>query len=177
MASPGSSRPINSGLVCSRPSFGKDLGLGSADVLCFPVAMDLAFAFAVIVIVGLEALPLDKLPLLSHEKLDVYQKSIQLVTLSMQVLASTPRGYAELCDQLKRAALSVPLNIAEASGRTGSLDNAKHFSIARGSALECGAIFDVFNALQLVEPKLYREAKILIIAEVSMLSKLCMKRL
>ena len=63
-----------------------------------------------------------------------------------------PQGHAELCDELKRAALSVPLNIAEASGRTGSLDNAKQFSIARGSALEYGAIFDVFHALRILDP-------------------------
>lgn len=119
---------------------------------------------------------MDNLPQLSHEKLEVYQKSIQLLVLATQVLANAPRGHAELCDQLKRAALSVPLNIAEASGRTGSLDNAKHFSIARGSALECGAIFDVFHALQILDAKLYRQAKLLIVAEVSMLSKLCMKR-
>jgi four helix bundle protein len=130
----------------------------------------------VILNIALEALPLDNLPQLSHEKLEVYQKSIQLLVLATQVLANAPGGHAELCDQLKRAALSVPLNIAEASGRTGSLDNAKHFSIARGSALECGAIFDVFHALQILDAKLYRQAKLLIVAEVSMLSKLCMKR-
>jgi len=145
-----------------------------ADVLGFRVAF--ALAFGLIMIVALEALPLDHLPQLSHEKLEVYQKSIALLPLSTQVLSTVPRGHAELCDQLKRAALSVPLNIAEASGRTGSLDNAKHFSIARGSALECGAIFDVFHTLQILDPKLYHQAKLLIVAEVSMLSKLCMKR-
>ena len=93
---------------------------------------------------------MDALPKLSHEKLDVYQKSIQLLTLSCAALNAMPRGYADLSDQLKRASLSVPLNIAEASGRTGSRDNAKHFAIARGSALECGAIFDACKAMQIL---------------------------
>lgn len=119
---------------------------------------------------------MDILPQLSHEKLDVYQKSIQFLSLSSKILASLPRGNAELSDQLKRAALSVPLNIAEASGRTGSLDNAKHFTIARGSALECGAILDACFALQILESKVYGEGKQLIVAIVSMLSRLCMKR-
>ena len=123
-----------------------------------------------------EALPLDILPQLSHEKLEVYQKSIYFLTLSAKVLGEIPRGYAELSDQLKRAALSVPLNIAEASGRTGSLDNARHFAIARGSALECGAILDACNALQILDSKIYAEGKRLLVAEVSMLSKLCVKR-
>jgi len=119
---------------------------------------------------------LDILPQLSHEKLEVYQKSIQFLSLSAKTLTSFPRGHAELSDQLKRAALSVPLNIAEASGRTGSLDNARHFAIARGSALECGAIIDACFALQILDDKTFAESKRLIVAIVSMLSKLCMKR-
>ncbi len=119
---------------------------------------------------------MDILPQLSYEKLEVYRKSIQFLTLAAKILARIPRGYAELCDQLRRASLSVPLNIAEASGRTGSLDNAKHFAIARGSALECGAILDACQALEILKSKIYGEAKCLLVAEASMLSKLCMKR-
>ena len=79
-------------------------------------------------------------------------------------------------DQLKRAALSVPLNIAEASGRTGSLDNARHFAIARGSALESGAILDACNALNLIDESKFYDMKRIIIDVVSMLSKLCIKK-
>ena len=129
-----------------------------------------------ILILAGEALPLNILPQLSHEKLEVYQKSIQFLTLSAKAIAAMPRGHSELSDQLKRAALSVPLNIAEASGRTGSLDNAKHFAIARGSALECGAILDALHALQILDPKIFADGKRLLVAEVSMLSKLCVKR-
>ena len=75
---------------------------------------------------------MDELPRLSHEKLEVYQKSIQFLAVSVKIAAALPRGYGELTDQLKRASLSLPLNIAEASGRTGSSDNARHFAIARG---------------------------------------------
>ena len=119
---------------------------------------------------------MDNLPKLSHEKLQVYQVSIQFLAISANIWTGFSRGYAELVDQWKRAALSVPLNIAEASGRTGSLNNAKHFSIARGSALECGAILDACNALNLIEKKIYTESKRLIFSEVSILSKLCMKK-
>jgi len=139
----------------------------SVDVLCFFVA--LVLVFGVILIIALKALPLDSLPQLSYEKLEVYQKSIQLLVLSTQVLANAPRGHAELCDQLKRAALSVPLNFAEA----GSFDKAKHYSIARASALEYGAIFDVFHALQILDPKLYRQAKLLIVAEGRLIGSIC----
>ena len=56
------------------------------DVLGFFVAF--AIAFGVIMIFALEALPLKNLPQLSHEKLEVYQKSIEFLALSTQVLAS-----------------------------------------------------------------------------------------
>ena len=119
---------------------------------------------------------MDDIPKLSHEKLDVYQKSIQFLALSAQIAGSLPRGNGELVDQLKRAALSVPLNIAEASGRTGSADNAKHFAIARGSALESGAIVDACHALRLLDNQTYSAAKRLIVSVVAMLSRLCMKK-
>lgn len=130
----------------------------------------------VIVIIATETSTLDILPKLSHEKLDVYQISIQFLSLSSKTLTTLPRGYADLSDQLRRASLSVPLNIAEASGRTGSRDNAKHFAIARGSALECGAILDACCAMQIIDEKAYVYGKRLLVAIVSMLSKLCNKR-
>jgi hypothetical protein len=54
---------------------------------------------------------------------------------------------AELRDQLRRAALSVPLNIAEAAGRSSQPDAARHYAIARGSTMECAAVLDVVLAL------------------------------
>jgi four helix bundle protein len=52
-------------------------------------------------------------------------------------------GQGDLRDQLRRASSSIPLNIAEASGKTGRADRAHFHAIARGSALECAAILDV----------------------------------
>ena len=48
-----------------------------------------------------------------HEKLDVYQCSIEFLALSVQVIETLPKGYSALVDQLKRASWSIPLNIAE----------------------------------------------------------------
>lgn len=48
-----------------------------------------------------------------HEKLDVYQASIELVILIDEIIDLFPRGRSYLADQLQRAGTSVPLNIAE----------------------------------------------------------------
>ena len=109
---------------------------------------------------------------LSHEKLDVYQKSIQFLAIAMSVIDSLPRGNATLADQFRRAALSVPLNIAEASGRTGIADNARHFAISRGSALECAAIIDACKVMGFIDQTIFQRAKTLLFAIVAMLSKL-----
>jgi len=60
----------------------------------------------------LRSLSTDTSDMLSFQKLDVYRCSIEFVTLAMEIGGSIPRGHAELRDQLRRAALSVPLNIA-----------------------------------------------------------------
>ncbi|HUC07152.1 MAG TPA: four helix bundle protein, partial [Solirubrobacterales bacterium] len=58
-------------------------------------------------------------------------------------------------DQLRRAALSIPLNIAEASGRTGKAEAARTYAIARGSAMECAAVMDALKLLKLVDTARY----------------------
>ena len=48
-----------------------------------------------------------------HERLDAYQVAIDFVALANDVVENLPRGRSHLSDQLQRASLSVPLNIAE----------------------------------------------------------------
>ena len=83
-----------------------------------------------------------RMKMLSHERLDAYQIAIQFLAWSNEVIEALPRGTASLSDQLRRASLSIPLNIAEAVGKTGKADRQRFFAIARGSALECAAIVD-----------------------------------
>jgi len=87
----------------------------------------------------------------------------------------TPTGYHSLADQLRRAAVSIPLNIAEGSGRFDK-DERRYFSMARGSALECAAIMDVLEALGTPSVEEANQAKELLERIVSMLTKLCTAR-
>jgi four helix bundle protein len=83
--------------------------------------------------------------MLPHERLDVYHYGLKLVAVVVKLSASIPRGYAPLGDQLRRAAISVPLNIAEGYGRHTPTDRRAFYVIARGSANECAAILDVLG--------------------------------
>ena len=48
-----------------------------------------------------------------------------------------------LGDQLRRAAASIALNLAEGYGRATLADQRRFFSIALGSVRECQAVFDL----------------------------------
>ena len=74
--------------------------------------------------------------MLSFQKLHVYQRSIEFLALTLEILADLPRGNADLADQLLRAAQSQPRNIAEGAGRRSPADQARFYAHARGSAME-----------------------------------------
>jgi four helix bundle protein len=111
--------------------------------------------------------------MLSFQTLDVYKCSIELLALVSEISKDMPRGHSALIDQLKRAAMSVPLNIAEASGRTGRADAARAFAIARGSAMECAAIFDVLKIEAACDEVRHQRGIELIGRQVAMLTKMC----
>jgi four helix bundle protein len=115
----------------------------------------------------------DDIPCLDHERLDVYRCAIEFLRFAIRACAAVPRGDAEVRDQLRRAALSIPLNIAEGSGKTGAPDRARFFAIARGSALECGALVDVLQLTGAVLDLDAHEAKRLLARIVAMLTRLC----
>jgi four helix bundle protein len=80
------------------------------------------------------------------QKLDAYRCATQFLAFATPLGDRVPRGYSSLADQLRRAALSVPLNIAEGSGKFDR-DAKRFYAIARGSALECAAILDALEAV------------------------------
>ena len=72
-----------------------------------------------------------------YRKLDSYQLAKQLVKMVYQLLRSFPEyeRYA-LSDQMRRAAISIPSNIAEGTGRFSIKDRIRFLDIAYGSLCE-----------------------------------------
>lgn len=84
-----------------------------------------------------------------HEKLDVYNVTVDFISLAHQVIATFPPGHASLADQLRRAASSIALNIAEGAGEFSKPDKARFYRFARRSATESAAALDVAVRLEL----------------------------
>ena len=110
-----------------------------------------------------------------HEKLKVYQLSIKFAGTVLLILRSLPPGNADVAGQLRRAALSIPLNIAEGAGRTGLNDKRRFYAIARGSALECAAILDLIRVWQLSSPEFLTPSVNLLEEIAAMLAALVLK--
>jgi four helix bundle protein len=118
----------------------------------------------------------EKRVLFDHEKLTVYQIAIEFVALADEVIEQLPRGRAYLSDQLQRAALSIPLNIAEGAGEYATDEKARFYRMAKRSATECAGVLDVCQRLKLVEESHYLKGRELLIGIVSMLIKMAQKQ-
>ena len=80
----------------------------------------------------------------SYRDLEVWKKALDLVVVVHEIAErlSAERRFV-LSDQLRRAVLSIPANIAEGNGRIHRAEYAHHVSIARGSLLEVEALLFV----------------------------------
>ena len=112
------------------------------------------------------------LGMLSFQKLRVYQRSIEFLALTMEVIGCLPKGHSELADQLLRAAQSQPRNIAEGAGRRTVVDQARFYAHARGSAMEAAAALDTMRVMKLVADTTYVRGMDLLEAIVAMLTKM-----
>ena len=88
--------------------------------------------------------------------LDCYQLSISLISRLAPLMASIAKRDRDLASQLKRAASSVSLNIAEATRVTGG-NKTQRFHTAAGSARETLAALQVATAWGYVEESKTKE--------------------
>jgi four helix bundle protein len=72
-----------------------------------------------------------------YADLRVWQRSMELLDGAYDIAGSLPKiELFALAAQMRRAAVSIPANIAEGHGRASRADYARFISIARGSLME-----------------------------------------
>lgn len=77
------------------------------------------------------------------EKLDVYQRALNFANEVYNTTKEWPKEHNfSLVDQLRRASLSISLNIAEGASRT-KLEFKRFVTISRGSCHECVPIIEI----------------------------------
>lgn len=104
-----------------------------------------------------------------HERLDVYTVAVDFVVLAHGIISNLPIGHGDLADQLRRAATSIVLNIAEGAGEYSKAEKARFYRIARRSATECAAVLDVSTRLEIATAASCQPARELLLRIVSML--------
>jgi four helix bundle protein len=96
-----------------------------------------------------------------HHDLLAWQEGIALVKLVYDATKNFPRSELYgLTSQMRRAAVSVPANIAEGAGRTSQKEFLQYLSIARGSLTELETYVILAKELAFAEQPVQVEQKI-----------------
>jgi len=94
----------------------------------------------------------------SYKDLIVWQKSMDLVQMVYQATKEFPREELYgLTNQLRRAVVSIPSNIAEGHARRSTAEFRNFLSIARGSLAEVDTQLIIAERLNYLEPAKLRE--------------------
>ncbi len=94
-----------------------------------------------------------------YKKLSVWEKAHELTLYTYRITTGYPKEelYA-LVQQMRRAASSIPMNIAEGCGRNSNLDIAHFLNIAIGSANEIDYQFLLSKDLSYIATQEYETA-------------------
>jgi four helix bundle protein len=110
-----------------------------------------------------------------HRRLEVYRVAMEFVAEAEPIAEMVAGGRAPLADQLRRAAASICLNIAEGSGEYSSHEKARFYRIARRSAAECAAILDVAEAIGLCDASAATQGRTQLLRMIAMLTRLILR--
>ena len=113
----------------------------------------------------------------SFRNLNAYIKAKELVSTLYALIKKFPKEeqYA-LSDQLRRAVISVPSNIAEGSGRNTTKDQSHFYSMAYASLMEVLAQLDIACDLGYITKEEFEYFEKLIDVEAKLLTGLVNKR-
>jgi four helix bundle protein len=98
------------------------------------------------------------IPAQSHRDLKVWQISLDLTETLYRLSADWPKHEQYgLVNQIRRAAVSVPANVAEGAGRRSTGEFIQFVGIARGSLAEVETLLIIARRLGYVEDSVCRE--------------------
>lgn len=107
----------------------------------------------------------------SYKDLLIWQKGVALVKSVYLLCEQLPKEEVYgLQSQMKRAAISIPSNIAEGYGRNYTQNYVQFLRIARGSLLELETQLIISKELKLIGNKWFQKVQVLITEENKMLN-------
>lgn len=110
---------------------------------------------------------------LNHQQLDIYKLSRVFVKDCYYATRNfPPEEKFALVQQIRRAALSVQLNIAEGCSRKSEAERKRFFEISRGSVIEIDAALDAASDIGYCSKENLKELGVSLVRCFSMLSKL-----
>ena len=83
----------------------------------------------------------------AHQRLDAYCVAFELFVGVEELALGMPRGYADLKDQVRRAAAATVRHISEGANRAYPRDKAARFIVARGECGECDTALEMAQAV------------------------------
>ena len=96
----------------------------------------------------------------THKDLKIWQRSVALVTRVYAITEKFPKSEMwGLTNQIRRASVSVPSNIAEGSGRRSDKELVQFLHIASGSLAELETQFIIANNLGFIANNEYSEVE------------------
>ena len=105
-----------------------------------------------------------------YRKLNVYHKSMQLVANVYRLSKTFPEEERfGLSNQIQRAAVSVPSNIAEGMGRFSNKERIHFFEMANGSLLEVMCQLEVALILEYISQQQFDEQELFVSETTKML--------
>ncbi len=100
-------------------------------------------------------------PMTNYKNLEVWKKSMQLVKTIYLLVKSYPKEELNnLTSQTKRAAVSVPCNIAEGVGRNHKKETIQFLHIARGSLYELETLLNIGVMLNMIDENKFMEISV-----------------
>jgi len=90
------------------------------------------------------------------ENLNVYQRAKELNKKILSFLKRNKHVDSYIRDQLRRASISMVINIAEGSGKFSKADKKNFYTIARSSVYECVSLMEIIFEEKQIDTKTFQ---------------------